>query len=32
MGEDFLYRMPLLLFVWAAMTAAVCLIPWRLVR
>ncbi|MFO0007411.1 MAG: hypothetical protein ACK559_40480, partial [bacterium] len=31
MGADFLYRMPLLLFVWAAMTAAVCLSPWRLV-
>lgn len=32
MGADFLYRLPLLLLAWAGITAAVCLIPWRLVR
>ena len=32
MGADFLYRMPLLLLIWAGITAAVCLMPWRLVR
>lgn len=31
MGADFLYRMPLLLLIWAGITASVCLIPWRLV-
>ncbi len=32
MGEDVLYRLPLLLLIWGAGTAAVCLIPWRLMR
>lgn len=32
MGAAFFYRLPLLLLIWGVGTAAVCLIPWRLVR
>jgi hypothetical protein len=32
MGPAVIYRLPLLLLGWAVVTAAVCLIPWRLAR
>jgi hypothetical protein len=31
-GDTIVYRLPLILLGWAALTSAVCLIPWRLAR